>query len=949
MKLIELELNNIKSYKQEIIKFGEGINCILGLNGSGKSTIIESIGNVLFNYNPRTTSEVLRYNEKTGKIILIFEGIDNKRYKIIRTFKANSSPVKLIDEETNEVLFDSVSDVYTFVKKVLGIPKEKNISKLFEEIIAVPQGTFVNAFLDTPSIRKPKFDKLFDLDIYKSLSEAVKKINDIVEKEHIHNLDKDIATLSGKLTNYDSLTNEYNKINKDIIEAEEKLNHVTDIYNKKTNEKKDLEELNNSLEKANKELNDINIKKATLKQSIQELNDKIKISNQSKLIVKENEFAYQLYKITNTQLIENEIKYNKYLSLQDLLNKNNVELIKIENSKNTLEGLIHTLKINKGNDKQQVIDTNEEINKLQEQINHNTLKLIPLKNEIALKEKQLETTKLNYQLKVNKLNDVSNYLLSYNKDINKSKINEEIDSIVNKLDIIFKNKEQINILEKELISLTKDLENLNINHTYMKDGMCPILKQKCLTIKGNDLTTEISNMISTINNNIQKVNENINELIEKNKEEENLVKSKEYLELQKINCLNDQKKYRELMDDLKNSFDEIDIIDETNDTLIISDLLKKYNNLIQNFKDEELNSLKNEESSLVSLIISNQAKINIDKNKVAELEKQIQKNDNELSIKEAELKDILKEIDIKTNNINETKESLALYSGIKDTIEENKKVLDNNKAAYELYISNKEKSDEYESLINILNISNKDLEQLDTKIEKLQKQIADINSKYSKQVYDELQKEINDLSSEISSFKTAINFQTERKEAINNEITYLNELITSKKEKEVELIKYQKLSNQYKIIREVYNNLPKVLSEQIRKHISTYSSNLYRNISGENVRIELLDDYEVKLIDCSDESKVKSLNQLSGGEQMSVAISIRLAMLKQTTGVQFYFMDEPTVNLDTERRMKVADVVKDMANELKQLYVISHDDTFEGITDNIIKVVKVDNISKLES
>ena len=48
-------------------------------------------------------------------------------------------------------------------------------------------------------------------------------------------------------------------------------------------------------------------------------------------------------------------------------------------------------------------------------------------------------------------------------------------------------------------------------------------------------------------------------LIEKNKEEENLVKSKEYLELQKINCLNDQKKYRELMDDLNNSFDEIDI------------------------------------------------------------------------------------------------------------------------------------------------------------------------------------------------------------------------------------------------------------------------------------------------------------------------------------------------------------------------------------------------------
>ena len=68
MKLMELELTNIKSYKHEIIRFSEGINCILGLNGSGKSTIIESIGSVLFNYNQRTTNNLLRYNETKGQI-----------------------------------------------------------------------------------------------------------------------------------------------------------------------------------------------------------------------------------------------------------------------------------------------------------------------------------------------------------------------------------------------------------------------------------------------------------------------------------------------------------------------------------------------------------------------------------------------------------------------------------------------------------------------------------------------------------------------------------------------------------------------------------------------------------------------------------------------------------------------------------------------------------------
>ena len=150
-------------------------------------------------------------------------------------------------------------------------------------------------------------------------------------------------------------------------------------------------------------------------------------------------------------------------------------------------------------------------------------------------------------------------------------------------------------------------------------------------------------------------------------------------------------------------------------------------------------------------------------------------------------------------------------------------------------------------------------------------------------------------------------------------------------------------------MREVLTNLPRVLSEQIIKYISTYSSGLYRKISNENVRIDIKDDYEVVLIDCSDESKIKLLSQLSGGEQMSVAIAIRLALLKQFTGIEFYFMDEPTINLDFERRMKVAEVVKDVSKQLKQLFVISHDDTFESITDNTIKIMKLNNISELEN
>ena len=72
---------------------------------------------------------------------------------------------------------------------------------------------------------------------------------------------------------------------------------------------------------------------------------------------------------------------------------------------------------------------------------------------------------------------------------------------------------------------------------------------------------------------------------------------------------------------------------------------------------------------------------------------------------------------------------------------------------------------------------------------------------------------------------------------------------------------------------------------------------------------------------------------------MSAALAVRLAVLKVLTKIDFAFFDEPTTNLDSERRKNLSSCIQNIRG-FKQLFVISHDDTFEENADYSIHFTK---------
>ncbi|HVF50134.1 MAG TPA: SMC family ATPase [Pyrinomonadaceae bacterium] len=138
-------------------------------------------------------------------------------------------------------------------------------------------------------------------------------------------------------------------------------------------------------------------------------------------------------------------------------------------------------------------------------------------------------------------------------------------------------------------------------------------------------------------------------------------------------------------------------------------------------------------------------------------------------------------------------------------------------------------------------------------------------------------------------------------------------------------------------IRDTLKAAGPLVTESYLFNISIEANQLYREITGEGGRaLRWTKDYEIMLEEGGYE---RSFMNLSGGEQMVAALAVRLALLKQLSNIRLAFFDEPTVNMDEERRQNLARQIGQVRH-FDQLFVISHDDTFEETVDHVLTVTR---------
>ncbi|AKB86065.1 AAA family ATPase [Methanococcoides methylutens] len=132
MKLKRLRVNNIRSYEDLDIRFEDGVTVVSGVNGSGKSSLLEACFTGLFGSRTLSKefvlSDLIRKGATKASIIVDFESIGHE-YNIEQGYRVNpktgsASNNKSVFMMDDKIMVDQASQTYEAVKALMKMDEE---------------------------------------------------------------------------------------------------------------------------------------------------------------------------------------------------------------------------------------------------------------------------------------------------------------------------------------------------------------------------------------------------------------------------------------------------------------------------------------------------------------------------------------------------------------------------------------------------------------------------------------------------------------------------------------------------------------------------------------------------------------------------------------------------------------------------------------------------------
>jgi DNA repair protein SbcC/Rad50 len=892
MHIVRIELENIKSHKLATFDFERGTTAITGANGAGKTTIIESIAWALFGFLDYNKADFVSRGEKKGQVRITVETADQKQYTVVRD---TGSGYYVFDPTIKTKICTGNDEVVGFLRRILQVEPGTDLKELFQTAIGVPQGTFTADFLLSRETRKRKFDKLLKVEEYRNSAEKLKLTAKHTENRRIEVWEK-IVRAETQLETFETIVSDQKLlkaregvVKKELADLLKKIEISKITLAEFDSQKKKIDENVNLIVRLELQLTAANLRKTEREQQV----------NESKsAFLKQNDVQadYKLFEAATERLKTLQVEAKKQVLLQS-------EIQKLESQAREksieLKNLQEKLEI--------AIAANVELKNLSKQIEQYQ------RLEIHLKE-----TRDKLSIARNgktQLDNLGKDLEKLRQDYLRSKTNiEELE----KTKVDFEGElATLNVADKTVEAIEKSRTSLSLNLASLKatvekdrqfeiqveNGLCPILSQKCLNLGVDEnLSTYFK---SAFSNNSHKINE---------------LSAEQTLLDKALNLTREAEKHLVRFENAKKLHEQ---------TIENGKRLKEDENRLAKLAST-VSDLEKEANELETQLIKLGNPLEREKLLKIEAEKE-----QYLRLKTEEVKTRITLIEADKTKLSQ---DLSLFEGFDEKLKLAESEVEKTQSAQRIFL-------ELQGLAGLLKQRETDYEQskidatkLEEELEISKKEKSENVDKYlekdhlaEREGFDLFRRSEAILETELGQISETIKYR-------DSEIARLKDIQTKLLTEKSEESKLKKVIEATTFISDTLKKAAPEVAKMLLARISQEANLFFREMTGNAERtLSWKEDYEVSLEESGHE---RPFSTLSGGEQMSAALSVRLALLQELSDIRFAFFDEPTTNLDAERREKLALAINGISQKLRfsQIFVVSHDDTFESHTDYVISV-----------